>query len=48
VSGSGPTCLFLAIDEADADRVRDAVGQAGVTALVAAGPVPGAHVVESL
>lgn len=46
LSGSGPTCLFLAADEADALKVRDVLRDAGVTALVAPGPAPGAHVVE--
>jgi 4-diphosphocytidyl-2-C-methyl-D-erythritol kinase len=48
LSGSGPTCLFLAADEADAAKIRDVLRDAGTTALVARGPVPGAHVVSSL
>lgn len=48
LSGSGPTCLFLAADEVDALKVRDVLRDAGVTALVAPGPVPGAHVVDSV
>ncbi|HSE10785.1 MAG TPA: 4-(cytidine 5'-diphospho)-2-C-methyl-D-erythritol kinase [Nocardioidaceae bacterium] len=48
LSGSGPTCLFLAADEVDALKIRDVLRDAGTTALVARGPVPGAHVVSSL
>jgi 4-diphosphocytidyl-2-C-methyl-D-erythritol kinase len=48
LSGSGPTCLFLSADEADAAKIRDVLRDAGTTALVARGPVPGAHVVSSL
>jgi len=48
LSGSGPTCLFLAADEADAVKIRDVLRDAGTTALVVRGPVPGAHVVPSL
>ena len=48
LSGSGPTCLFLAAGEADAHRILDALTGAGTTALVARGPVPGAHVVAPL
>ncbi len=48
LSGSGPTCLFLAADEADARKVLDLLTDAGATALVARGPVPGAHVVSPL
>ncbi len=48
LSGSGPTCLFLAADETDAVKIRDVLRDAGTTALVARGPVPGAHVVPSL
>jgi len=47
VSGSGPTFLFLAADQAHAARVRAAVRAAGLSCLVARGPVPGAHVVPS-
>lgn len=48
VSGSGPTCLFLAGDEPAAAKIRDVMAETGVAALVARGPVPGAHVVPSL
>ena len=48
LSGSGPTCLFLTADEADARKVRDLLTDAGTTALVASGPAPGAHVVSAL
>jgi 4-diphosphocytidyl-2-C-methyl-D-erythritol kinase len=48
LSGSGPTCLFLAADEADARKVRDVLTDAGITALVAPAPAPGAHVVSAL
>jgi 4-diphosphocytidyl-2-C-methyl-D-erythritol kinase len=48
LSGSGPTCLFLAADEADAAKIRDVLRDAGTTALVVRGPVPGAHVVSAL
>jgi 4-diphosphocytidyl-2-C-methyl-D-erythritol kinase len=47
LSGSGPTCLFLAADEPDAVKIRDVLRDAGTNALVARGPVPGAHVVSS-
>jgi 4-diphosphocytidyl-2-C-methyl-D-erythritol kinase len=47
VSGSGPTCAFLAADEAHAAELSVAVGAAGVArALVrAVGPVPGATII---
>ncbi|GAB2745704.1 4-(cytidine 5'-diphospho)-2-C-methyl-D-erythritol kinase [Nocardioides pakistanensis] len=48
LSGSGPTCLFLAAEEAHALAVRDHLREAGVTALVAPAPAPGAHVVAAL
>ena len=48
LSGSGPTCLFLTADEADARKVRDLLTDAGTTALVASAPAPGAHVVSAL
>ncbi len=47
VSGSGPTCVFLCHDRVVADRVRSTLLEAGQQqALVALGPVSGAHVVE--
>ncbi len=47
VSGSGPTCVFLCGDRVAADRVRGTLLEAGQPrALVALGPVSGAHVVE--
>ncbi len=47
VSGSGPTCAFLAEDEEDAADLAEALDGAGVAAQVlrAYGPVPGATVV---
>lgn len=47
VSGSGPTCAFLAGTEEDADGLARALDGAGVAAQVhrASGPVPGATVV---
>ncbi len=48
LSGSGPTCLFLAPDEPAAHQVATVLGAAGTTALVARGPAPGAHVVTAL
>jgi 4-diphosphocytidyl-2-C-methyl-D-erythritol kinase len=48
LSGSGPTCLFLAGDEADALTVCEQLRDAGTEALVARGPAPGAHVVPAL
>lgn len=44
VSGSGPTLAFLAPDAAGAHRLRERLAQAGVTALTASGPVPGARI----
>jgi 4-diphosphocytidyl-2-C-methyl-D-erythritol kinase len=46
VSGSGPTCVFLATDGAHADRVAADLNKAGVcrTAVTARGPMPGARV----
>lgn len=48
VSGSGPTCAFLARDQEHARRIGDALAVfSGVRAVRAAhGPVPGAQVVE--
>lgn len=48
LSGSGPTCLFLARDEPAAHQVATVLDAAGTTALVAGGPAPGAHVVTAL
>lgn len=47
VSGSGPTCAFLAADESDAVDVAGRLTAAGVGRLVrvVAGPVPGARIV---
>lgn len=47
VSGSGPTCAFLATDAAHADRIAEALTASGITrtAIPAHGPVPGAIVV---
>ncbi|MEV0154866.1 4-(cytidine 5'-diphospho)-2-C-methyl-D-erythritol kinase [Micromonospora sp. NPDC050686] len=47
VSGSGPTCVFLATDESDAHRIAAELAAAGVcrAARTAHGPVPGARVV---
>ncbi|MBQ1019367.1 4-(cytidine 5'-diphospho)-2-C-methyl-D-erythritol kinase [Micromonospora sp. D93] len=46
VSGSGPTCVFLAADAADAERISAELTAAGVCreARVAHGPVAGARV----
>jgi 4-diphosphocytidyl-2-C-methyl-D-erythritol kinase len=48
VSGSGPTCAFLAEDAEDAERLAAALQSAGVcrSTRVACGPVPGARVVR--
>ena len=45
VSGSGPTCVFLAADAADAERIAAGLRAAGVCRAVrtAYGPVPGAR-----
>ncbi|WIM95983.1 4-(cytidine 5'-diphospho)-2-C-methyl-D-erythritol kinase [Actinoplanes oblitus] len=47
VSGSGPTCVFLAADAAHAQRVADGLTAAGVcrAAITARGPQPGARVI---
>ncbi|WP_410809966.1 4-(cytidine 5'-diphospho)-2-C-methyl-D-erythritol kinase [Micromonospora sp. 067-2] len=47
VSGSGPTCVFLAADAADAERIAGELEAAGVCreARVAHGPVAGARIV---
>lgn len=47
VSGSGPTCVFLAADERDAARIAQRLTDAGVcrAARTAHGPVAGARVV---
>jgi len=46
VSGSGPTCVFLATDAAHAGRVAAGLNEAGVCreAVTARGPMPGARV----
>jgi 4-diphosphocytidyl-2-C-methyl-D-erythritol kinase len=46
VSGSGPTCVFLAADGPHADRVAADLNEAGVcrSAVTARGPMPGARV----
>ena len=46
VSGSGPTCVFLATDGAHAERVAAGLNAAGVcrVAVPARGPMPGARV----
>jgi len=46
VSGSGPTCVFLAGDEAHADEIAVSLAEAGVcrAAHAAIGPVPGARI----
>ena len=48
VSGSGPTCLFLARDASHATDLAVALSGAGVCRTVtrASGPVPGATVIE--
>jgi 4-diphosphocytidyl-2-C-methyl-D-erythritol kinase len=46
VSGSGPTCAFLARDEAHAQQVLAGLTRAGCAAVCTAGPVPGARVVQ--
>jgi 4-diphosphocytidyl-2-C-methyl-D-erythritol kinase len=48
VSGSGPTCLFLAADEAGARNIGELLRDQGTATLTAPGPVPGARVVERL
>jgi 4-diphosphocytidyl-2-C-methyl-D-erythritol kinase len=45
VSGSGPTCVFLAHSQAHARTMRKALTAAGCRVRYAAGPVPGARVV---
>ena len=47
ISGSGPTCLFLAGDAGHAEFIAATVGAAGVcrTTKIAFGPVPGARVI---
>lgn len=47
VSGSGPTCVFLAADAADAERIAARLADAGVCreARTAYGPVAGAQVI---
>lgn len=48
VSGSGPTCLFLAGDADHADRLAQRLRGEGVACLVAGGPVPGATLLPGL
>jgi 4-diphosphocytidyl-2-C-methyl-D-erythritol kinase len=47
VSGSGPTCAFLARDGAHAQEVFAGLTRAGCSAVCTEGPVPGARVVSS-
>ena len=47
VSGSGPTCVFLARDAEHAQQACARLSQAGCTAICAEGPVPGARVVAT-
>lgn len=47
VSGSGPTLAFLVIDGEAAAVVQGVLARAGVRAVVASGPAPGARVVRS-
>ena len=46
VSGSGPTCLFLAESEAHATQVRGWLAESVPAILYAPGPVPGARVIR--
>jgi len=46
VSGSGPTCLFLAESEIHATQVRDWLSSSVPTIVYAPGPVPGARVMR--
>jgi 4-diphosphocytidyl-2-C-methyl-D-erythritol kinase len=46
VSGSGPSCVFLARDRLHAQQLCDGLSAAGCQAVPAVGPVPGAQVVE--
>ena len=46
VSGSGPTCLFLAEDETHAATLRELLVGSAPTLLLAPGPVPGARVIR--
>jgi len=46
VSGSGPTCVFLARDAEHAQQTCTRLSQAGRTVVRAEGPVPGARVVS--
>lgn len=48
VSGSGPTCLFLAGDAEHADRLATRLRADGLACLVAPAPVPGARVLPPL
>lgn len=47
VSGSGPTVAFLTNSAQEAAELRSALTRAGICALTATGPVPGARVIES-
>jgi 4-diphosphocytidyl-2-C-methyl-D-erythritol kinase len=48
VSGSGPTCAFLACDTEAANRLAASLAKLGVcrTVRCASGPVPGARIIE--
>jgi 4-diphosphocytidyl-2-C-methyl-D-erythritol kinase len=48
VSGSGPTCLFLAGDLEHGERLAGRVRGEGLACLVATGPAPGAQVLDPL
>lgn len=46
ISGSGPTCAFLMPDLPTASELLSAFKRQGVTAMMATGPVQGAHVID--
>lgn len=46
VSGSGPTVAFLVSNPQEASELRSVLTRAGVSALTATGPVPGARIIE--
>jgi 4-diphosphocytidyl-2-C-methyl-D-erythritol kinase len=48
VSGSGPTCLYLAADATAAAGIAEALADSGLCATVrqAEGPVPGARILD--